>query len=508
MGAGLVHAQAISTPGTPLFESEGSETTTEEVPESEDTDRVAVINGGNSVEVNRAAIFDASGSVLPEGVSEDQVVYRWSFGDGNQDEGLEVVHSYESPGDYTIELQIEIEGNVYAKTTSTIFVYADYYVLLTDQSKEEEKIENLMAFARDRGIFVVLLSDYDSVSEFVTEEALLRQMNESISVLQKASLVVVWMEGSNGLTLLSRFTQSLSDPSLFSSKAVVVISDSSFSTLGNIAEGTYGLVGPKQMILTRPEALWMLFEQSDLGLFVEDLESRGVSYVDVAENPEFRVWNALSFLTNYLIKQGMPTNSLLLVLMLPFIVTIVAFFKQVIGFSTLGVYTPSIITLSFIALDLKFGLLMFGVILLFGILIRSGLSRFRLLYIPRMAIVLTCMSFLILFILLLGSYFNVSDLVSISIFPMLIMTTLVEKFLSIQSERGVSQAVFMIGSTLLVSTVAYFVVEWSFIKTLVLGHPEVILLCLLANFFLGRWGGLRLMEFVRFREILRYHEEE
>ena len=93
---------------------------------------------------------------------------------------------------------------------------------------------------------------------------------------------------------------------------------------------------------------------------------------------------------------------ILLVLMLPIIVTVVAFMKQVVGIDTLGVYTPSILTLSFIALNLWFGLLIFVALLLIGGAVRHFLHRYRLLYIPRMAIILTFVSLTILLLLFLG----------------------------------------------------------------------------------------------------------
>jgi len=209
-----------------------------------------------------------------------------------------------------------------------------------------------------------------------------------------------------------------------------------------------------------------------------------------------------------MLEKGVPSNSLKLILMLPIIVTMVAFFKQVVGFETLGVYTPSIITLSFIALGLDFGLFILFVILLFGTLSRIVLKKYRLLYIPRMAIVLTIVSITILVMLLMGAYLDVSQLVAISIFPMLMMSTLVEKFVGIQTGKGLKSAFMIICESVLVSIMCYFVVEWTFLKTLMLGHPELIFLFLAANVVLGRWTGLRLMEYVRFREIFRYSEEE
>ena len=38
-------------------------------------------------------------------------------------------------------------------------------------------------------------------------------------------------------------------------------------------------------------------------------------------------------------------------------------------------------------------------------------------------------------------------------------------------------------------------------------HPQWVLLTLVVNAFLGRWTGLRLREYFRFREVLKYVDD-
>ena len=53
----------------------------------------------------------------------------------------------------------------------------------------------------------------------------------------------------------------------------------------------------------------------------------------------------------FFIEQGVPEQTVLLLLMLPLIATLVAFFRQVIGIKAFGIYTPSIITFALLAFD-------------------------------------------------------------------------------------------------------------------------------------------------------------
>lgn len=497
LGASFVQAQEVVTSDADVR----SGVYLEPLPEP-----LVTIHSTDRVPVGKAAIFDATLVKVPEGAKK--IVYNWSFGDGNRDQGEEVVHSYSNSGEYEVAVEVMVDGVLYERRVVSIFAYHQLYLFLTDQSDEREKIASLQSFARDRGVLIRLLSNDFASSEFVVEEELFRQLGESSEDLKGADSIVVWTGGSAGLTVLSRFAQGLKDATVFKDKEVVIITSQNFKTIGNIAQGTFRTIHPTRMILTRPEALWMLFEQSTIQAFVQELMVRGVQFEVISEQRGITPFNFMSFFVNYMVERGVPSNSLLLILMLPVIVTIVAFLKQVIGLTTLGVYTPSIIALSFVALGIQFGFLIFVLILFFGTLTRLFLRRYRLLYIPRMSIVLTIVSLTILFFMLIGAYFNISQLVSLSVFPMLIMSTMVEKFVNIQSERGFHHALIMIASTLFVAVICYFVVEWSLFKTLIFGHPEIIFLFLVMNVFLGRWTGLRLLEYVRFREIFTRTEDE
>ena len=64
----------------------------------------------------------------------------------------------------------------------------------------------------------------------------------------------------------------------------------------------------------------------------------------------------------FFVEQGVPIQTVTLLLMLPIVATLVAFFRQVIGIKAFGIYTPSIITFALLAFDpngLKYGIAIF-----------------------------------------------------------------------------------------------------------------------------------------------------
>ncbi|RLF04208.1 MAG: hypothetical protein DRJ64_07265 [Thermoprotei archaeon] len=193
-----------------------------------------------------------------------------------------------------------------------------------------------------------------------------------------------------------------------------------------------------------------------------------------------------------------------LILMLPIIGTIIAFSRQVIGIKGFGIYIPLLLTLSFLNIGLKYGLLMFIIILLLGTGLRLLLKKPRLLYLPRIAIILTLIT-LVVFLILQINFLN--KVYSKNILSVLIMIALLEKFISTQIERGRRGAFILTSETIGVSILCYYVANFKLLQNIVSNYPiYVILVILLINVFLGKWTGLRISEYFRFREAIRHIE--
>lgn len=208
-------------------------------------------------------------------------------------------------------------------------------------------------------------------------------------------------------------------------------------------------------------------------------------------------------LINYFVAQGVPFETVKLMFLLPVIAMVIAFLRQVIGIKAFGIYTPSIITFAFLAIGLKYGAAIFTAIILVGMAARYILKKFRLLYLPRMAITISIVTLSMLFILVLGGSLQRTGLAAVSIFPLLIIVTIVEKFVATQIEKGTGTAVYLAAETLVISTVGYYVASWQFLIDAILAFPWLILLTIPVEIFLGKWTGLRLSEYWRFREVFK-----
>ena len=212
----------------------------------------------------------------------------------------------------------------------------------------------------------------------------------------------------------------------------------------------------------------------------------------------------VSSIIQFFIQEGVPFETVILILMLPIIATFIAFLRQVVGIKAFGIYTPLIITFAFLATNgLKYGIAIFLAVILAGMIMRFVLKPFRLLYLPRVAIMLTVVALSILIMLTLGGNLKRTGLAAVSIFPILIMITLVEKFVAVQIEKGNKTAVILALETLLISIVGFYIASWPSLVNLLSVKPWIVLFAFPVNLFLGKWTGLRLSEYFRFKEILK-----
>jgi hypothetical protein len=209
-------------------------------------------------------------------------------------------------------------------------------------------------------------------------------------------------------------------------------------------------------------------------------------------------------ITGYLLNQGVPFETVVLLFMLPIIVTLIAFFRQIVGIKAFGIYTPAIVTFAFLVIpQLRYGVIVFVTVIFVGMLMRYVLKKLRLLYLPKIAITLSVVSFSILGLLALGGSMQRTGLASVSIFPILIMITLVEKFVGTQIEKGNKVALILALETLAISIVGFYLASWEYLIRTVVLYPWIVFLTIPINIFLGKWDGLRISEYLRFRDVLK-----
>lgn len=462
--------------------------------------------------IGRNVLFDASGTTVPVNML---VKYTWDFGDGTITEGVDATHIYIRPGVFRATLTAE---TINEKSTDDLIVSVEenLIILITDQSIKDHEVQKIYEYGLTQNILIVDVRDKSKDSDITVTKNLAQKLLLSQKDLTQAEIIISMTEGNRGLKALAELAQAVDAQNNESTtalnwkqKTIVVISSEPKGGVARIAQSTFNLLEPSRIILAKDAALFPTINAQITNSLLSTLQKQNVDYQIINQYSQRALdklgpLNFMSYLLNYLINKGVDQNTILLILMLPVIATIITIARQIIGIKAFGIYIPSIIALTFVVTSLQFGIITFIALLITGTLTRIVAKRLRLLYLPRMAIVVTIVSFSILGMFTVAAYFDKPGFYSMSIFPILIMTILTERFVEAQIEKGAKTATKLTIESLILSIISYYIVTWDVLQNIILAYPETMLLVIILNLLLGRFTGLRLTEYLRFFNLLRH----
>ncbi len=201
-----------------------------------------------------------------------------------------------------------------------------------------------------------------------------------------------------------------------------------------------------------------------------------------------------------ILQQSELTKEMLLaLLLLPLGALLVSIFKIVVGLKTYGVFLPVLIALALLQTGLMAGLALFNLMVMMVALLSKPLEHWRIQYTTKISVMLIVV--IVLTLGLVGLFLKIHLLSTATplFFPIIILTMISERFAQKTEEEGIAEALKLYGSTLVVTLVIYLVLSSRFIQDFILTFPEIILSMAGVNLMLGKWIGLRLTEYYRFR---------
>jgi len=224
---------------------------------------------------------------------------------------------------------------------------------------------------------------------------------------------------------------------------------------------------------------------------------------------------------SFLIEHGIKTGDLeslkhttLIILMLPFVITIGGICRYIIGLKSLNIYVTTILTFAFLELgyigtnNFSFSRgLLYGVILLLAtflttVLLYKLIRRVRMHYIPKLSLIVTAVSIAFLFLTVLTVLIDRNRFVAVSPVTLIMMIIACDGFISIMAKKNLQYTLSVTFETFLITLISYIFISWDAMQNFVMAYPVIILAVIIVNFFVGKFTGLRLMEYWRFRSII------
>lgn len=228
------------------------------------------------------------------------------------------------------------------------------------------------------------------------------------------------------------------------------------------------------------------------------------SVLESGKEIKWQGWNSISWLVVKAVGQGVPANTVVLLLLLPLVATLVSGLHYIGGVSGYGIFTPTMMAVVFLATGMGGGLALFAVVLVVTLLSNILLRKLKLHYWPARTIALLLVSLGVFGAMSGAAYVGWKGVSGVSIFSVLFMILLTEDFVRTQLVKSKKEAVKLVTGTIILATFGALTMGIREVQEWVLLHAEaIVLLVIVANLLIGNYSGIRLMEIKRFKNAIR-----
>lgn len=220
------------------------------------------------------------------------------------------------------------------------------------------------------------------------------------------------------------------------------------------------------------------------------------------------VWpqNPVKYAIRGAVSSGVPANTIVLLLLLPFIAFVIAFTRNIIGIRGFGIFLPAALSVVLVATGPIVGLGIFMIIVAVSTAVRLTLRKLKLKlqYLPRMAFILWAVVLGVLGVLFAAPIIKSGDIANVSIFAVLILVLLAEDFIRVQLGKSAKTALSLTFETLVLALISFFFLTLKPLQEFMLLNPEISLIGIaVLDLLLGKYTGLRVMEYYRFRKLIK-----
>ncbi|WP_159738964.1 inactive transglutaminase family protein [Vibrio atypicus] len=189
------------------------------------------------------------------------------------------------------------------------------------------------------------------------------------------------------------------------------------------------------------------------------------------------------------------------IMLIPIGALIVVFLRVIIGLKTSGTFMPVLIAVAFVQTQLVTGIVGFLLIVGTGLVIRSYLSRLNLLLVARISAVIITVIMIISVFTVVAFKIGLTEGLSITFFPMIILSWTIERMSILWEEEGAKEVVLQGGGSLLTAVLVYLAMTNPFIQHLTFNFIGLQLIVLGGILLLGTYTGYRLTELRRFKPL-------
>ena len=190
-------------------------------------------------------------------------------------------------------------------------------------------------------------------------------------------------------------------------------------------------------------------------------------------------------------------NNLGLLLLLPLGTLITAFFRNFLGIRGYGTFTPTLLALSVVYAGWITAVVLLSIVIALGLSGRAAMPD-KLPRITRLAVVFTIVAISMVLGVSLIEFFNININEHVMLLPIVILTSLIDRFYSTAEDYGIHIAMRRMIWTIVMGLLIYPILKLDSVGAFLLAYPETHFFTLSIILLLSMYNGMQLSEFTIF----------
>jgi hypothetical protein len=211
---------------------------------------------------------------------------------------------------------------------------------------------------------------------------------------------------------------------------------------------------------------------------------------------------------NWIVRQGISANILLMLLYIPIIATFINFTKYIVGTKSFNIYAPLLLSFALLFTGFKLGIITIIVVVTTTLLIYHVFRRYRMHYASRTTLIYIFVPiFLIITYIIISSLHILSEYIpsvsAVQPLGIILITGLADFFVKQYIKRDLYTTLRALGGTIVISIIGWMSIRWVPFQHFVSRNFIWIFITLVPlNLVIGKYTGLRWKDFIRFKDFL------
>jgi len=391
-----------------------------------------------------------------------------------------------------------------------LFIYKDInYLIIDNKNIKKEKLDLYIEKASNEWIFVKQI--LNSNEKELKKENILNKIDTALSNNQnKWTYITVWWNKNFIFSIISKINKEVNETWYKKKINLVLVSPFNTDVLNKyITNFVSNKLWIDNILLLPESSKTQIWENPDnIEKLENSLRIKEYEYININKNSKISEVLFISKFINSLSNNWFSNSYIYLIIIIPFLFTWISVFKHLVWLTPIGIIIPITLTLLIFQIWLIVTSIIFFSLVLINLLLWKITNKYTLLYTPKISFIIIIN--LVLIMLLLDILF-MYNLVNINITDTLFIILFIiisERFITVVLSKELNEYKYNLLNTILFSLISYLILSISFVQTVILAYPEIILALIPINFIIWKFTWLRITEYFRFKEIIKSIEEE